>query len=65
MKINKQSWNRGFGYEIAQNDYIGLLKYIFMRSTGVLDIVDVYDCVTTSRVAVGDTEREDIDINQF
>lgn len=36
-----------------------------MHSTGVLDIVGVYDCVMTSRVAVGDTEREDIDINQF
>lgn len=41
------------------------LKYIFMHSTRVLDIVDVYGCVRTSRVAVGDTEREDIDINQF
>lgn len=36
-----------------------------MHSTGVLDIVDVYDCVMMSHVAVGDTEREDIDMNQF
>lgn len=50
---------------LMKTDYICLLKYIFMHSTGVLDIVDVYDCVMTSRVAVGDAEREDIDINRF